>query len=60
MSKRKTQTGYAVFPFDEFADMVSVNPSESDKLMRKYAKEHKENQKNNDTTTKKLSHKADS
>lgn len=44
--KRKTQTGYAVFPFDEFAELVCVNPSESEKLMRKYAKENRLKEKN--------------
>ena len=49
MSKKKNQQGFASFPFDEFAELISVNPSESMKMMRKIAKEHKLNQ----TKTKK-------
>ena len=39
--KRKTQIGYESFPFDEFADMLTINPSESQKLLRKLATESK-------------------
>ena len=40
-NKRKTQIGYESFPFDEFADMLTINPSESQKLLRKLATESK-------------------
>ena len=39
--KRKTQIGYESFPFDDFADMITINPSESQKLLRKLATESK-------------------
>jgi hypothetical protein len=39
--KRKTQIGYESFPFDEFADMLTINPSESQKLLRRLAMENK-------------------
>jgi hypothetical protein len=39
--KRKTQIGYESFPFDEFADMLTINPSESQKLLRKLVTESK-------------------
>ena len=46
--KRKTQIGYESFPFDEFADMITINPSESQKLLRKLATESKTKVKHND------------
>ena len=45
--KRKTQIGYESFPFDEFADMITINPSESQKLLRKLATESKTKVKHN-------------
>ena len=46
--KRKTQIGYESFPFDEFADMLTINPSESQKLLRRLAMQNKTKTKQND------------
>ena len=47
-NKRKTQIGYESFPFDEFADMLTINPSESQKLLRELAMESKTKTKQDD------------